>query len=253
MKIKICILVFIVFTLVACSDSQEILMKDIEDNQKEVTYVHVETEEDNGHVIHMIKDDLNFKENMFASEIVDLDVDVYKDGDNYFVDSGTGVFPFPHDKLGTMRASVDRRLVFYQNPFAFFRAYDDTFTDHLEMEEEEDRYVFVYEPEEDIKEQFYREFIMEFLVDAQNENEDNDPLEQMNIDLDQFVLTIEVDASSKRITGMFTHEVATLELQGTEISLDRKTTYSFSNYNDEVAIQIPDSAIDITKNIDFGY
>lgn len=239
-----------VFILAACSDSQEKLLQDIESNQKDVAYVHVETEEDNGHAMNVIKDDLNFKDKMFASEIADLDVKVYKDGDSYFVDSATGVFPFPHDKLGTVRASVDRRLVFYQNPFDFFRAYDEAFMEHLEMEEDDDRYVFNYTPEEEIKEQFYREFIMEFLVDAQDENEDNDPLEQMNIDVDQFVLTIEVDTSSKRITDMFTHEVATLELQGTEIELDRKTTYSFSNYNDRVTIEIPDSVIDITENVD---
>src|SRR5699024_3470113 len=181
------------------------------------------------------------------SKLPDTDSVSYKDNDQYFIYSPMNIPTLPADKIGTMRASLDRREALNQNPFVFFEKYDEDFTDHLTIEEKGDHYLFSYEPEEEeIRDDFYKQFILDFLMDAQDENQGADPLEEMTFDVDSFELTFEIDEDTELITTMITHEKATIELEGTSVDMDRKTEYTFDEYDEEVAIEIPEDAFEIT-------
>lgn len=247
MRKRLFVLLFALFLLAACSSSQEKIIENVIENQRSVEFVHVYGEETVGNMVRIIDDTYNFKEGKIQSELPDTDSVSYKDKNQYFMYSSLNIPTLPPDKLGTMRASLDRREALYQNPFVFFERYDEDFTDHLAMEDKDGHYLLRYAPEdEEIRDDFYKQFILEFLMDAQDENESDDPLEEMTFDVEDFVLTFKVDENTELITEMTTLEQATIELEGTSVDMDRKTEYIFDEYDDEVTIEIPAEAFEIT-------
>src|SRR5699024_9817806 len=169
---RLFVLIFALFVLVACSSNQEKITKNVIKNQDAVEFVHVYGEETVGDMVTVINDTYDFKGGKIQSELPDMDSESYKDNDQYFIYSSLNIPTLPPDKLGTMRASLDRREELNQNPFVFFEKYDEDFTDHLTMEEQDGNYLFSYEPEdEEIRDDFYKQFILEFLMDAQEENQ----------------------------------------------------------------------------------
>src|SRR5699024_5575728 len=100
--------------------------------------------------------------------------------------------------------------------------------------------------DEKIKDKFYEQYTIDFLVKARDANNETDPVEKMKFDIKELELKLKIDGDNKEIIEINLKENAKLTLQGTKMPVERETTYQFSNFNEAESIDIPDEAVDIT-------